>query len=37
MGNFIMIDNETGDELNPYTLSKTQKESSYKKGDNLYM
>lgn len=31
-GNFIMIDNETGDELNPYTLSKTQKESSYKKG-----
>ena len=32
MGNFIMIDNETGEELNPYTLSKTQKESSYKKG-----
>lgn len=27
-----MIDNETGEELNPYTLSKTQKESSYKKG-----
>ena len=32
MGNFIMIDNETGEELNPYTLSKTQKESSYNKG-----
>lgn len=27
-----MINNETGDELNPYTLSKTQKESAYKKG-----
>lgn len=27
-----MINNETGDELDPYTLSKTQKESAYKKG-----
>lgn len=32
MGSFIMINNETGDELNPYTLSKTQKESAYKDG-----
>ena len=32
MGSLIMINNETGDELNPYTLSKTQKESAYKKG-----
>lgn len=32
MGSFIMINNETGDELDPYTLSKTQKESAYKKG-----
>ena len=30
MESFIMINNETGDELNPYTLSKTQKESAYK-------
>ncbi|RHP00393.1 hypothetical protein DWZ96_19450 [Clostridium sp. AF36-18BH] len=27
-----MINNETGDELDPYTLSKTQKESAYTKG-----
>lgn len=27
-----MINNETGDELDPYTLSKTQKESAYAKG-----
>lgn len=32
MGSFIMINNETGDELDPYTLSKTQKESAYTKG-----
>ncbi len=32
MGSFIMINNETGDELDPYTLSKTQKESAYMKG-----
>ena len=32
MGSFIMINNETGDELDPYTLSKTQKESAYAKG-----
>ena len=32
MGSLIMINNETGDELNPYMLSKTQKESAYKKG-----
>ena len=32
MGSFIMINNETGDELDPYTLSKTQKESAYTTG-----
>lgn len=32
MGSFIMINNETGDELDPYTLSKTQKESAYTQG-----
>ena len=36
MESFIMINNETGDELNPYTLSKTQKESAYKK-ETIYI
>lgn len=31
MGNFIMIDNENGEELNPYTLSEAQKQSAYEK------
>lgn len=29
MGNFIMINNETREELNPYTLSEAQKQSAY--------
>lgn len=30
MGSFIMIDKKTGEELNPYTLSKVQKQFAYK-------
>lgn len=37
MGNFIMIDNETGDELNPYTLSKTRRNLHIRRGQFIYV